>query len=301
MIYLGPTRFRPDAMAHYAEFTDAARRYVDNLSQFQRRGLREKPLDWRQGHPTYFADMFQLLNALRKMELEPQSRIVEVGAGAGWATEILASLNYRVDCIEPAASMIEVAKARVQSHLAHHGVPGMIDNVTWQCATLEDAVLPDGEVDAVLFFESFHHVVDERHALDKAWRALKPDGWLMILGDANWIPGNADQETAWTAEMNAFGTLESPLTHEYMMWLVEDRGFSEVTRHHAVNGLVPTGCEHKPIRTIVDLDAAYYNLVSARKRVRRPKPQPAPSPQSAETRPASFGAKLLRAIQRRLG
>jgi 2-polyprenyl-3-methyl-5-hydroxy-6-metoxy-1,4-benzoquinol methylase len=291
MGYEGPTRFKPDAIEHYGAFTEAARNYVDNLSEFQRRGLLEKPLDWRQGHPCYFTDMFQLLNGLRKMGLAPQSRIVEVGAGAGWATEILASLLYRVDCIEPAASMIEVARSRVQSHLTHHGVPGLIGNVSWQCATMEDSILPDGEIDAVLFFESFHHLVDERHALDKAWRALKPDGWLMILGDSNWIPGNAAQETEWTAEMNAFGTLESPLTHEYMVWLLRDRGFSEVTRYHAVNTLVPTDLEDRPIHSIVDLDAAYYNLVSARKRVAR---------RGDATASPSMAARVWRAVKRYL-
>jgi len=301
MGYVGPTRFKPDALKHYGAFTAAAQDYVANLSQVQRRGLREKPLDWRAGHPCYFTDMYQLLNALRKMELSPQSRIVEVGAGAGWATEILASLLYRVDCVEPAASMIEVAKARVHSHLEHHGVPGLAANVTWQCATMEDCDLPEGEIDAVLFFESFHHVVDEAKALDKAWAALRPGGWLMIVGDANWIPGNAAQEAEWTAEMNAFGTLESPLTHDYMMWLLRDRGFSEVTRHHAVNTLVPTEAEYQPIRTVVDLDATYYNLVSARKRVAGAGDGMSPGLGPVATpAPTSLAALIWRALKRRL-
>jgi SAM-dependent methyltransferase len=185
--------------------------------------------------------------------------------------------------------MIQVAKARVQSHLEHHGVPGLIGNVSWQCATMEDCALADGEADAVLFFESFHHVVDERHALDKAWRALRPGGWLMILGDANWIPGHAAQEAEWKAEMDAFGTLESPLTHDYMVWLLRDRGFAEVTRHHAVNALIPAEAEDQPVRNFVDLDAAYYNLVSGRKRIGH-----APATED----PGSIAARVWQAVRR---
>jgi SAM-dependent methyltransferase len=263
--YEGKTRFRPDAKADYAQYRDAAAGYVANLPENDRKGLREKPLDWSLGHPAYLSAMHQLLGALDLMQLPILGRIVEVGSGAGWATEILASLGYHVDCIEPSATMIEIAKARLAAHLGHHGIGYAVDKVSYRCATMEASDLPDGAADAILFFESFHHVVDEEAVLRKCLKALRPGGWLVILGDANWKPGNAEQEQAWALEMATYGTLESPFTHDYLLWLLEQQGFTDISRYHLVGKLVPVAREGEPVRNFAMLDANWVNLVSARK------------------------------------
>ena len=188
-----------------------------------------------------------------------------VGSGAGWATEIMASLCFKVDCIEPSNEMIEVAKRRVRSHLAHHGVERLYDNVTWQCATMEECEVGAEAADAVLYFESFHHVIDEHAALDRTWKLLRPGGRLIILGDSNWIPGNTQQETAWNDEMAAYGTLESPFTDSYLEWLLAQQGFVDIARHHSVNCLVPVARQEEPVRSFALMDATWVNLVLARK------------------------------------
>lgn len=284
MSYAGATRFKPDTTADYAEFKAAAVGYIANLAKGDLRGLLEKPLDWNPGRIGYFMAMYQLLNGLQAVNLPTKSRIIEVGSGAGWATEILAALHFKVDCIEPSAEMIEVAKGRVLSHLKHHGIERLYRNVTWQCSTMEEGVVPSRQADAVLYFESFHHVINERAALEKTWRALKPGGWIIILGDANWIPGHPEQEAAWTAEMEAYGTLESPFTDGYLVWLLKQRGFSKVTRHHLVNGLIPVERDNEPVRNFAQINAAFINLVTAQKPLdgqpALPESPPAPEPES---------------------
>ena len=123
MGFVGATRFKSDATTAYESFKTAAVNYIANLAPGDRRGLLEKPLDWNPGHPSYFTAMYQLLNALQAVALPPKSRIVEVGSGAGWATEIMTSLCFKVDCIEPSEEMIAVAQRRVRSHLTHDRVP----------------------------------------------------------------------------------------------------------------------------------------------------------------------------------
>jgi SAM-dependent methyltransferase len=264
MTYGGKTRFQPNANEAYGQYKEAAANYIANLAEHDRRGLREKPLDWRAGHPSYLTAMNQLLAALQLMALPPGSRIVEVGSGAGWATEIMASLCYKLDCIEPSAQMIAVAKERVRAHLAHHGVEHLALNVTHHCSTVEECNLPPNAADAVVYFESFHHVIDEHRALDRTLEMLRPGGWLVILGDSNWIPGNVEQETAWVAEMECYGTLESPYTADYLVWLLGQHGFGDVTRNHLVSGFAPTERELEPVRNFALMDARWVNLVTAR-------------------------------------
>lgn len=263
MIYPGPTRFQTGALEHYGAFTQAAADYVAKLAPGDRRGLIEKPLDWRPGHPSYFTAMLQLLGALRMLGLAPGSKIVEVGSGSGWATEILASLWYRVDCIEPSKAMIRVARKRVREQLRLRGCEHFHKRVTWRAVPMEEADLQPQSADAVIYFESFHHVVDERAALMRTWDVLRPGGQLVILGDSNWIPGNVEQERAWRAEMAAYGTLESPFTADYLTWLLGEHGFVDIKRNHLVDGLAPTEREAEPVIAFALLDATWNNLVTA--------------------------------------
>ena len=108
MDFVGATRFKPDATTGYEGLKTAAVNYIANLAPGDRRGLLEKPLDWNRGHPSYFTAMYQLLNALQAVALPPKSRIVEVGSGAGWATEIMTSLGFKVDCCPPSAPMRQI-------------------------------------------------------------------------------------------------------------------------------------------------------------------------------------------------
>jgi SAM-dependent methyltransferase len=260
----GPRRF-VDANARFAEFKQGAELYPSRLTEHDALGLWQKPLDWSPGHPSFLGGMTQLLNALQAMGLEPGSTIVEVGSGAGWATEWLAGLTYGVICIEPSEDLIEVAKQRVSGFLAAHRMSFLMNNVTWQATTLEEAAIADKTADAVLFFESFHHIIDESRAAASAHRILKDDGVLCIIGDSNWIPGNPDQEESWKAEMAAFGTLESPFTDKYLTHVLKEAGFAEVRRYHAVNTLVPVERDAEPVRDFVTMHATHNNLFLARK------------------------------------
>jgi SAM-dependent methyltransferase len=261
-MYNGPTRFKGLPDNTFFGFKTAAEKYPTLLDGNESLGFHQKPLDWMQGHVSYFAAMYQLLNALRTLNLTPKSLIVEVGSGAGWATEILASLTYRVVCIEPSEDLIRHAQRRVQSYLNHFGVEQLYHNVTWHQTTMEEANLQE-VADAVLFFESFHHVIDENKSLSNVYRLLKPGGALCIIGDSNWIPGNKAQEKFWQDEMNRFGTLESPFTREYLNYILRENRFDKITFNHAINGFVPLEREDQPVKSFIYLDATYYNLVTA--------------------------------------
>lgn len=265
MQYKGETRYKGNTVKDFSSYKETADSYPRLLSEEERLGFKQKPFDWSKGHPNFFGNIYQLLNGIQAMELEPGSTIVEVGSGAGWATEILACLKYKVICIEPSDVMIEAAKQRVTDYLQSHAMSELIPSIRYICNTLEEEELEENSADAVLFFESFHHIIDEDVALDKIRNFLKPDGVLCILGDANWIPGYQEQEEFWEDEMRRFGTLESPFTHDYLTALLDHHQFYSICRHHCVNAMIPVDQEEEPVRNFTgDLDARYVNLFTAR-------------------------------------
>lgn len=261
------TRFEGDSSDRFRQLKEAAEAYPRALDGEQQLGFYQKPFDWHHGHPNFFNNMYQLLNGIAALQLAPASTIVEVGSGAGWCTEVLAALRYKVICLEPAEVMIGAAKRRVSAFLQLRRMPDLTENVSYHTSTLEEAdFLSEASADAMIFFESFHHIIDEHKAMDQAYRILKPDGELCILGDSNWIPGLREQEDFWLKEMATFGSLESPFTNEYLTQVLEEHGFRDIRRHHSVNGLVRVEDEEKPVVAFAgDLNARYMNLFIARR------------------------------------
>lgn len=296
------TRFKGDQAASFASLKDAADAYPRSLTEGEQLGFWQKPYDWSEGHINYLDNMYQLLNAIQAMGLKPAATIIEVGSGAGWTTEILAALGYKVICLEPAEVMLNAARQRVADSLHLRRMPHLISNVSYHTKTLEEAAfLADNCADGMLFFESFHHIIDETKSVKEAFRLLKPTGCLCILGDSNWHPGNEEQERFWLEEMERFGTLESPFTHQYLEQVLRDNGFQDVQRYHAINSFIPVEEEGRPARDfVVRLNAAYLNLFIARKerrvvevpallpamtQVPTTEPTPAMPPPIAETLP----------------
>lgn len=261
------TRFKGDSTDHYQKLKEAADAYPRSLTEDEQLGFWQKPFDWNPGHPHFFNNMYQILNGIQALNLAPGATVVEVGSGAGWATEILAGLKYRVICLEPAEVMLKAAEKRVRQCLELRRMAELAANVSYHCSTLEEAgFVADASADAMIFFESFHHIIDEHKALDQAFRILKPNGVLCILGDSNWVPGLKEQEDFWLEEMARFGTLESPFTHEYLTQVLAAHGFDQIQRNHAVNRLVPVDSDTRPVMDFAgDLNARYVNLFVARR------------------------------------
>jgi ubiquinone/menaquinone biosynthesis C-methylase UbiE len=258
------TRFAGDTSVHTPHFLRTAERYVANLRAEERVGLYQKPLDHHAGHPSFFRTLYQALNILQAMELPAGARVAEVGSGSGWLTELLAGLGYEVWALDPAAEMLAVARDRVRSFLEHHRFPPPY-RVRFVCASLEACPLPDESVDAVLFHEALHHLPDENRALAECHRILTPGGVVGVSGESCWVPGNAEQEAFWQAEMDRFGTLESPFTFEYLHAKLREHGFADVRRYHGINRLVPVEQEGLPVKHLATQPAECFNNVTARK------------------------------------
>ena len=113
---------------------------------------------------------------------------------------------------------------------------------------------------------SFHHVIDETKAAASAFAQLRDGGYLAICGESRWLPGNEEQAHSWTAEMERYGTLESPFTREYLRHVLERAGFDDVEFLHTLTRLVPIRDEARPVREVAENGSAdYLNTVIARR------------------------------------
>ncbi len=82
--------------------------------------LYRKPYDRDPGNPEFFHETYSVLNLLRAMAISPGGRILEVGSGPGWISEILICLGFEVEGIEPSSDMIAIARERIDAAIQHY-------------------------------------------------------------------------------------------------------------------------------------------------------------------------------------
>lgn len=228
-------RFLKDNPMAYQKAVDGAEAYVDILEEDgDKWWLYQKPFDQRKNNEQYFRLMYDVLNILQVMHITPGGRVLEIGAGPGWVTEILLLLGFKVDALEPATDMVSVARERVAAAASHFRLP-IESGASFHQGTVEDLTFDDGAFDAILYFDSLHHIHDEQDAIAKSFRYLKPGGVVGVVEGA-WHPNFKELEAGLIAEMEKYGTLESPFSVAYLDQLLEQAGFVEVQRYVSVNG-----------------------------------------------------------------
>jgi SAM-dependent methyltransferase len=256
-------RYLSDRPRRRDAFLEGARTYVSQLTADNRDYLFLKPFDLTLGNTHFYIELYQVMNILQAMGL-PGGRILEVGSGPGWVTELLLMCGFEVDAIEPSAEMIAIAAERVASCREHHRLKLPV-RVAFHCLPLEDCTLPADSFDGVLFHESLHHVIDEDAGMAQCFRMLRPGGVVGVSGDGRWAPGARLCEELCEQEMARFGTLENPFTAEYVRYLFQKHGFEEITQYHGVNGLFPVEQGDRPVKVVAQFPATSYNTFTARK------------------------------------
>jgi SAM-dependent methyltransferase len=256
-------RYLSDQPERMEAYLRGAREYVSRLADENRAWLFRKPFDVSTGHPAFFDEMYGIMNLLRAMAITPRGRVLEVGSGPGWVTEILLALGYDVDAVEPSADMIAIASERVD-HARRHYHLGDSPRVEFHAEPLESCSLPGDSFDAVVFHAALHHVVDEEQGLGQCFRLLRPGGVLGVSEGA-WTPGDRFWEEKLDAEMRQFGALENPFTAEYLDFLLRRLGFVDLRRYYAINGLFPVEMGDCPIAKAASYRPWDGNNLTARK------------------------------------
>lgn len=143
------------------------------------RGFEAAADAYEHARPTYPRQVVDLL--VDRLDLRPGRTLLELGAGTGKLTRLLAPTGVRILALEPVAAMRERLLEAVQGVEPVDG-------------TAEAIGLAGGSVDAVVVAQAFHWF-DAVRALSEIHRVLRPDGVLALAWNFR------DESVAWVAEL----------------------------------------------------------------------------------------------------
>jgi SAM-dependent methyltransferase len=126
--------------------------------------------------------------AIRRMNLTDNARVLDVGCGSGWATRLIAetAVNGRVVGIDISDEMIAVAQS------SSAGFP----NIDFKVASAESLPFADAEFTHVFSMESLYYYSDLSTALKEIHRVLVNGGTFVTVVDLylenepshQWVP-----------------------------------------------------------------------------------------------------------------
>lgn len=98
----------------------------------------------------------------------PDMEVLELGCGTGSTAMVHAPFVKHIHAVDISARMLEIAKGKVET--------AGIDNITFECAAIDDFTAADESLDAVLALSLLHLVTDKEAAMASIHRMLKPGG-----------------------------------------------------------------------------------------------------------------------------
>lgn len=105
--------------------------------------------------------------------LVPKIRVVDLGAGEGLVSQLLARRAEHVYCVDSSTRMVEVG-----TELAKRN---NLENLEYILGDIEKTPLADESVHLALLSQALHHALHPDKAIAEAFRLLKPGGRLVIL------------------------------------------------------------------------------------------------------------------------
>ena len=162
---------------------------------------------------------------VKTLGLSSGSSILEFGPGWGNTTVTLAQMGYEVTALDIDPTFVQLIRDRA-------ALFGLEPDV--RVGAFLDAATIDGQFDAVLFYECFHHCSDHIKLLADLHRIVKPGGRVVLAAEPIFEGFHApwglrlDGESLWAIRAN--GWLELGFTESYFVETCMRQGWA-VQRH----------------------------------------------------------------------
>lgn len=102
---------------------------------------------------------------------DPQTRMLEFGAGTGTTALYHAPNVARIDAVDFSESMLRIAADKAEA--------AGVGNISFHCASVEGFEAPDSSYDVVMMHSLLHLLRDPAGAIAKAYRLLQPGGYFI--------------------------------------------------------------------------------------------------------------------------
>ena len=228
------------------DYGEAHRRYVERLGRGGELWLRTKPFSVPPGRE--LRECLRIFaHIVERLDLGIRAQVLDVGCGPGWLSEFLARCGYWVTGVDVSEDMVAVARERVAS------IPEPIGEGVEALAEFHAMPVLElpwrGRFDAAILYDAMHHLDDEVETLRVIRRTLAPGGRIFIHEGVRPDPGS-EGERILIAEMEEYGTLESPFDPEYLAAVLGKAGFEGVARFAAVDQLLELSTGERELQQV---------------------------------------------------
>jgi 2-polyprenyl-3-methyl-5-hydroxy-6-metoxy-1,4-benzoquinol methylase len=209
------------------------------------------------GH--HVRDLIRMIETMEKRGLRPPAKLLELGCGAGWLSEILALRGYRVTGTSISELEVDHAQLRVDAVKARR----LQCELNFLTSTMEDIHrnVPH-DYDAAFCYEALHHVFDWRESLDSITQCLKPGGWMFLFDEPSTIHTYACYRTSKINKTHEIGFRGSELKQHIRKLGYQNISFERPVRGDGLKGFckrfLPFTIEHGSV-----ISRAYW--ISAQK------------------------------------
>jgi ubiquinone/menaquinone biosynthesis C-methylase UbiE/biotin operon repressor len=107
------------------------------------------------------------------ISLVPRLTIVDLGAGEGTLSQLLAKSARKVIAVDNSSKMVEFGSKLAKEH--------GFKNLEYRLGDLEDPPVAKESVDLVLLSQALHHAIKPERAINSAHRILKKNGRIVVL------------------------------------------------------------------------------------------------------------------------